>query len=144
MAFVAFGALVDDLAFVVSIGIAMLDRKSELAYHSSDLFPAMRHLNAAATVGSVVPRLTTESSAVESRGESVGGERASPALHVSTVEGRLTRHGATSDEVLIGTLAWDRGCDGGTGGRKDGKCDLEKHRDDGVDRSIVWKEWIEK
>lgn len=133
MAFVAFGALVDDLAFVVSIDTTMLDRKSELAYHSSDLLSAMRNLNATATVGSVVPRLTTEGGAVESGRESVGGERASAALHVSTVEGRLTRHGATSNEVLVGTLAWDRGCDGGTGGRKDGKCGLEKHRDDGVE-----------
>lgn len=93
----------------------------------------MGHLNATATVGSVVPRLTTEGGAVESRGESVSGERASAALHVSTVEGRLTRHGATSDEVLVGTLAWDRGCDGGAGGRKDGKGDSEKHRDDVVE-----------
>jgi hypothetical protein len=61
-------------------------------------------LHTATTVGSLVPGLATESSAVQTSGQSVGRERASATLHIATVESRLARDGAASEVALIVAL----------------------------------------
>lgn len=64
----------------------------------------MSDLHTATTVGSLVPGLATESSAVQTSRQRVGRERASAALHVATVESGLARDGTASKVALIVAL----------------------------------------
>ena len=82
----------------------MVRSEERSPYHSSDRLATVRDLHTATTVGSLVPGLATESGAVKTRGQSVGRERASAALHVAAVESRLARDGAASKVALIVAL----------------------------------------
>ena len=74
------------------------------SYHSSDRLATVCDLHTATTVGSIVPGLATESSAVEASGQSVGRERTSAALHIAAVESRLARNSAAGKVALIVAL----------------------------------------
>ena len=90
------------------MGLARNERhmfsKEKRSYHSSNRFSAVCDLHTATTVGSIVPGLATESSAVKAGRQSVGRERASTALHIAAVESRLARDGAASKVALIVAL----------------------------------------
>ena len=109
-----------------------------MSYHSSDRLSSVGDLHATTTVGSLVPSLATERSAVKARGQGVGGERASAALHIAAVEGRLARDSTASDEVLIGALSRDGSSKSRAEQRKERQGGLEVHVDDAwLDRPAV-------
>jgi len=128
VAFVTFGTLVDDLHRLARNG--MIRKLENEAYHSRDRLSAVRNLHTATTVGSCVPSLATESCAVKAGGQGVGGERAGAALHIATIESRLARDGAASDEVFIGALSRDSSSKSRAEQRKERKSGLEVHGDD--------------
>jgi hypothetical protein len=128
VAFVAFGAFVDDLRGVVSTCLLRSDGKG--TYHGSHRFSGMGHFNATTAVGGIVPSLAGECGTVKACRQSVGGERASAALHVATVESRLARDGTASDEVLVGTLCRDGSSKSRAEQRKGWESSSEVHVDD--------------
>jgi hypothetical protein len=103
--------------------------RGDKSYHSSDRLASVADFNATTTVGGLVPGLATECSAVQAGGQRVGGERASAALHVATVKGRLARDGAASNEVLIGALSRDGSSESRAEQRQERKGSLEMHGD---------------
>ena len=99
------------------------------SYHSSDRLATVRDLHAATTVGSLVPGLAAESSTVKAGGQSVGRERASAALHVTTVEGRLARDGTASKVALIVALVRDGSSKSRAEKRQERQGSLKMHGD---------------
>lgn len=89
----------------------------------------MSDLHTATTVGSIVPGLTTESSAVKTSGQSVGRERASTALHIAAVESRLARDGAASEVALIVALLRNGSSESRAEKGQEGQGGLEMHGD---------------
>ena len=100
------------------------------SYHSSDGLATVRDLHAATTVGSLVPGLATESSAVKAGGQSVGRERASTALHIATVESRFARDSAASEVALIVALVRDGSSKSRAEKRQERQGSLEVHDGD--------------
>lgn len=96
----------------------------------------MRDLHTATTVGSIVPSLAAESSAVEAGRQRVGRERASAALDVAAVEGRLTRNSPASDKAVVGALGRNGGSESRASSCENGQGGLEEHVD--CDDSFVW------
>ena len=78
VAFIALRALVDDLVNGL-VEMFQISRRGKESYHSSNRLATVRDLHTATTIGSLVPSLATESSAVEAGRQSVGRERASTA-----------------------------------------------------------------
>ena len=107
----------------------MVRSEERSPYHSSDRLATVRDLHTATTVGSLVPSLATESSAVKTSGKSIGRERASAALHVAAVEGRLARDGAASKVALIVALVRDGSSKSRAEKRQERQGSLEVHGD---------------
>lgn len=103
--------------------------KGRSSHHSSDRLATVSDLHAATTVGSLVPGLATKSSAVKAGGQSVGRERASAALHVAAIEGRLARDGAASQVALIVALVRDGSSKSRAEKRQERQGSLEVHDD---------------
>lgn len=99
------------------------------SYHGCDRLSSVCDFHAATTVGSLVPDLATESSAVKASGQSVGRERASAALHIATVPSRLARNGAASKVVLIVALVRDGSSKNRAEKRQERQGSLEVHGD---------------
>ena len=99
------------------------------SYHGCDRLSSVCDLHTATTVGSLVPSLATESSAVKAGGQSVGRERASTALHIATVESRFARDSAASEVALIVALVRDGSSKSRAEKRQERQGSLEVHGD---------------
>jgi hypothetical protein len=130
VAFVAFGAFVDDLRKSISGRLlSWTTFRGSWIYHSSNRLPSMGDLHATTAVGAFVPHLSAERSAIEACGQRVSGERTGAALHVAAVESGFARDGTAGEVVCVVTLSRDGGGEGRADQCEGREKSVEKHVD---------------